>query len=116
MRIQKIFDALSGNSFTLSSEKNVQQEMWEIFKQEGFKARREYRLSPRDIVDFLIDDEIAVEVKIGGGAEKTFRQCERYVQYEKVKAFILATNKSMGFPEEINGKPCYYFSLSRGML
>jgi hypothetical protein len=40
----------------------------------------------------------------------------RYAEHPEVKALILASNVSMGLPEEINGKPVFAASLSAGWI
>ena len=106
---------IEGYSYNLADEKDVQSQIEKNLK--GLDFTREYRLSKEDIVDFLrVDDGIAIEVKIKGQATAIFRKCKKYCSYDKVKVFILVTSKSMGFPQDIEGKPCYYISLSRGML
>ncbi|MCK4815729.1 hypothetical protein KA005_08165 [bacterium] len=113
--INKINKALSGQRFGLSSEKVLQSEIAVALSQNGIKAESEYRFTSKDIADFFIDG-IAIEVKIKGSASEIFKQCERYCQFEDVRELILITNRSMGFPEEINGKPCYVLNLGNAWL
>lgn len=78
--------------------------------------QREFHFDENNIIYFLLDGSIGMEVKIKGGKRNIFRQCERYCQFEAVKIFILITNLSMGFPEEINGKTCYVVKLGNAWL
>lgn len=97
--------------FSLSSEKALQAEVHKILPE----FQREYRLDEQSVVD-LFNDGIAMEIKIKGGAKAIYKQCERYCMIDEVKILVLVTNKSMGFPPEINGKPCYVINLGRGWL
>ena len=63
-----------------------------------------------------IDNSLAVEVKIKGRAKEIYRQCERYCKIETVKSLLLITNKSIGFPKEIKGTPCYVYNIGVGWL
>lgn len=114
--IGRLFSAIDKKRYTLSDEKKVQIELLHHIKNAGFEVKREVRLDQKNIIDFMLDGEIGVEVKIKGSCVAILRQCERYCEFDSIKTFILISSKSMGFPKEINGKPCYFFSLSRAML
>lgn len=108
---EEVLSCLSKYRFSLSSEKTLQAEIHKLIPE----FSREYKLDEESVVDFF-KDGIAVEVKIKGVAKAIYRQCERYCHVDQVKVLILVTNKSMGFPKEINGKPCYVLNLGRGWL
>lgn len=111
--VQKIKERVEGRIYDLSDEKATQQQIEEALS--DMNISREYRLSATHVVDFLVEG-LAVEVKVKGQATAILRQCESYCEYDDVKGLLLITSRSMGFPEEINDKPCYYISLSKGML
>lgn len=48
--------------------------------------------------------------------KKIYKQCERYANFDQVKQLVLITNRSMGFPETINNKPCYVINIGRAWL
>ncbi len=99
----------------LSNEKAAQDAIERAFKDAGLPCEREVRLSPGDIVDFMVGT-IAVEVKIYGQRREIFRQLTRYAQHERVKELLLVTNLAMGLPPEINGKPARRIDLGRAWL
>lgn len=101
--------------FPLNDEKRLQDLMLEQFASAGFPAEAEVRLNAQDIVDFMIGG-VAVEVKIKGARRAIYGQCERYCQHERVTSLVLATNISMGMPEEIHGKPIYIVNLGMAWL
>ena len=118
---------LSRTRVDLSTEKVMQSGIAVALASAGIPFEREYRLSAEDIPDFLIPcpraltQWIAVECKLksrGGGPRKIdiYRQIERYARHAEIAAFILASNLSMGLPTEIDGKPVYAASLSKGWL
>lgn len=115
VKVKRLFSEIQGFPFNVEDEKRVQEQMSDLLSP-FFKISKEHRLSNSDIIDFLLDDTIGVEVKVKGSVEQIFKQCERYCEHDTIKAFVLVTARSMGFPKEINGVPCYYYSLSRNLL
>ena len=113
--IQELIKLLSVNRFSCSKEKETQQEIAEVFNKSSIFYQREHWLDKKSVPDFFIDG-IVIEVKIKGNARQIFRQCERYCNIHKVKALILVTNRSMGFPKEINGIPCYFINIGKAWL
>ncbi len=113
--IDQIITALKNKRITVENEKKTQQEIYDILLEADYNVKDEYRLSDQDIPDFFIDG-IAIEVKIKGNSRKIYKQCERYAMHNAVTQLLLITNKSMGFPPEINGKPCYVLNIGRAWL
>lgn len=116
--VDEIIRALRTQRFGVQDEKQLQAEIaWFLIGRfPKISVEREYHFDADNIVDFLLDGSIGVEVKIKGAKRSIFRQCERYCQFDAVKIFILITNLSMGFPQEINGKPCYVVKLGHAWL
>lgn len=104
--------------FDLSTEKHLQADMELALKEAGIQFERERRLSVHDIPDFLVAGGIAIECKMRNKARKmdVFKQISRYAAHPEVSAVVLASNMSIGLPAEINGKPVYFASLSRGWM
>lgn len=76
-----------------------------------------HHLDKKNIPDFFHRlYGIAIEVKIKGTARQIYKQCERYCGFDETEVLILCTNKSMGFPPEINGKPCYFINIGKAWL
>ncbi len=113
--VTEIVKILSSHRFPLNNEKDTQAAIEAKFQLNEINYTREHRLDPQNIPDFFIDG-IAIEIKIKGNAKKIYKQCERYCNFDSVKELILVTNRSMGFPNQINGKPCYFIKLSNAWL
>ncbi len=113
--INTVLKILYSHRFPLVQEKETQKAIEEKFTENNIEYSREHRLDDKNIPDFLIDG-IAIEVKIKGNAKQIYRQCERYCKFDAVKKLILVTNRSMGFPTDINGKPCYFINLGKSWL
>ena len=120
--ISKIFQLLKKNPLELQDEKVLQTQMAALFTKNGISYRREFSLNQRNTIDFMIDDpqlhpgSIGVEVKIKGSKKAIYRQCERYCAFPEISALILVTNKSIGFPESLEQKPCFVANLGVAWL
>jgi hypothetical protein len=104
--------------FDLSTEKRLQADIEETLADAGIGFEREKPLSEADIPDFFVEGGIVVECKMRNKAKKVaiYEQLCRYAKHPTVTALILASNVSMGLPSEVNGKPLYSASLSRGWI
>lgn len=114
--VGEIFHCLSSRRLSLSDEKKTQTEIADAFDECGISYEREFRLSGKDIIDFMIDGRIGIEIKIKGSRMAIFRQVERYAEHDAVKELILVTNVPTGFPKEVNGKPVYVLNLAKAWL
>lgn len=99
----------------LEDEKATQQEIAKQLDAAGVEYKREVRLAPGDVVDFMIDG-VAVEVKIKGNRAQIIRQLERYSAHDVVRQIVLLTSRSLLLPATIGGKPARSVSLSRAWL
>lgn len=106
---------LKSKRFDLTTEKILQLEIWQVLKEKYPEIQREIHLSKEDRPDFFLNG-IAIEVKIKGTVKSILAQCERYAEHDKVTGILLVTNRAMGFPKELNGKPCYVVNLGRAWL
>lgn len=111
-----LVDVLTSHRLPLADEKELQAEIAKAFTSLGIAHRREVRLGDRDIVDFLVWDDTAIEVKIKGPARAIYRQVERYCGYDAVGSLVLATLKPIGMPDTVAGKPVSVAELGRGWL
>lgn len=104
--------------FDLSSEKRLQAGVEAVLSKGGVRFEREKRLTAQDIPDFFVEGGVVVECKMRDKAKKmaVYNQVRRYAAHQEVKVIILATNISMGFPKEIDGKPVFVASLSAGWM
>jgi len=112
----EIVGLVSRTPIPLHDEKEAQATLSGVLDAAGVRHKREVRLSPGNVVDFMVEGGIAIEVKLRAPKRAIYRQCERYCQHEQVKALILVSATATGFPPDINGKPCWVASLGRGWL
>ncbi len=115
--IQSIMMAIKGKRFNLQDEKELQVQMHGHLNTLAMPVEREYHLDVKNIPDFFFPNHgIAVEVKIKGSARQIYAQCERYAGFAEVQTIILITNRSMGFPDQIKGKSCFFIKLGNAWL
>lgn len=80
----------------------------------GIGFDHEYKLAPRNRIDFLTHSGIGIEVKKGKPNElQVENQLARYSLFDEVKAIILVIERYQDVPEEMNGKPCRSIGLRR---
>lgn len=111
---------LADGRFDLSNEKACQADV-DLFLAARLPAgcvlRREYRLGPHDVIDFLVGGRIGVEVKMQRAQPRDVaRQLARYAAFSVVGDLILLSGKAMRLPPSIGGKPLYGVSLGRAWL
>lgn len=113
----ELVKAIAAARLSLSDEKQTQTGVEKVLAAAGIPFEREKRLSTGEIVDFLVRDCIALEVKLKHAKPaQIMRQLVRYAKQDAVKALVLATNRAMGLPPAIGGKPAYFVSLGRAWL
>lgn len=82
--------------------------------QAGISYSKEYRLGPRNRIDFLVEGGIGIEVKKGKPhGRQVIGQLERYTKSPKIIAVVLVVERNLDIPKEINCKPCYSFGLNK---
>lgn len=112
----RIIELLTTHRLPLADERLLQQAIGDVFEVGALDFEREVRLAPGDIIDFMVEGSVAVEVKIKGSRRAIYRQLERYCGHDAVASIVLATNVPMALPLEINGKPTAIAALGRGWL
>lgn len=76
-----------------TDEKTLQDALEIVLRENFTSVERECRLSPRDVVDFLVET-VAVEVKVDGSATEVTRQLQRYAEHDQVTEIVLVTSRS----------------------
>lgn len=117
MKVEDLVRMIRKKRFAnLQEEKPLQQEVAELLTSNNVTFEREFRHDAENIFDFLVDG-IVIEIKIKGQQKRgIYYQLERYSKLETCHSIILLTNIAMGFPSELNGKPCYIINLGKAWL
>jgi hypothetical protein len=97
---------IAANAYQRADEAQLQAGIQGALEAAGYVFEREFRLSAKDRVDFLVG-RVAVEVKVQGSTPAVRRQLARYAASSNVDAVILVTTKSKHAmeAESLNGKP-----------
>lgn len=90
-----------------SNERDLQDGLVQVFEHGQLNYARECNLGEGDVIDFLIEGGIGVEVKVGGGLSEVTRQLHRYAGHDLVKSLILVTSRGRldNLPGTLRGKP-----------
>lgn len=107
MTAEELISKLKLYKIPYTSEAEMQEAVNQVLTELGISFQREFVLSPKDRVDFLTSEGIAIECKVQGQPLAIHRQIKRYCKFKEVNAIILFTAKHMGVFDEINGKPAY---------
>ena len=85
----------------------------DALSRQGVPFEHEVSLAPRCRIDLMCGG-VGVEIKRGRVERaKGLRQLTRYAACEQVAGLILVTEKSLGLPREIGGKPVRVVCLNR---
>jgi hypothetical protein len=113
--LQEVLNALSTLRVSVvDDEYQLQNAIADTLTSKGISFAKEYKLGPRNRVDFMVDGGICLEVKKGKPYRAhVLKLLERYAASSKVTAIILAIERNMDLPKEVNGKPCISFGLNK---
>lgn len=111
MTVPDICNILSQAQYHLQDEAGLQLQISEVLKKEGIKHTREVELSPKNRIDFLLENNVGIEVKINRAGTALLYQISRYTQEEKIKELLVITIRPAALPKEINGRKIYGLAL-----
>ena len=79
----------------------------------GLAYEHEYRLGPRNRIDFRVG-RVGIEVKKGRPATSQLtKQLRRYLESDALDGVVVVTQRVTALPGTINGKPVHLISLNR---
>lgn len=97
----------------IREEYELQNEIAKLLEDHNVPFIKEYKLGPRNRVDFYINGIVLEIKKAKPNRERVIRQLMRYAEYEEVTGLILVIERSMDIPDEINSKKCISFGLNK---
>ncbi|TCL39994.1 hypothetical protein EV210_101194 [Anaerospora hongkongensis] len=115
-RLEEVIAAVTRIRIPKIIEEYQLQDMINVaLKEQGLTCKKEYRLGPRNRIDFLCNGGIGIEVKKGKpNSTSILKQLERYAMHEQIEAIILVIERNIAYlPSEINGKPCRSIGLNK---
>lgn len=104
--IQAVKDSLKFISHAYSNEKELQDVISDAFTSNNIPHQREVE-SGRGFIDFVVFENVIVEIKIKGSALQVTRQVIRYLEDDRFRSAIIITTKPMILPMseiKINGE------------
>lgn len=114
--MQKVFGLLFGKRFSLEDEKRTQAEIAAIFAAElDLDWAREVPIAG-GVIDFVIDGDTGVEIKLRARELEVRRQMLRYAREPSLNGFVLVTSKPVALGSELMGKPAAVLDLGRAWL
>ena len=116
MLLGDIVEIVQSRPLRMDDEKKLQAEIAEMLDAAGIDYKREVDLGGGDVIDFMFRKGIGMEVKLRESKRAIYRQCRRYCLHKQVSTLVLLTGTALGFPEEVEGKPCYVVSIGGGWL
>jgi hypothetical protein len=114
--VSEIVTMIRRQPLMLNNEKRTQSDIEKLFIANGVLHKREVDLGDGDVIDFMLPGGLGLEVKLKESKRAIYRQCSRYCKHPQVSQLILVSATALGFPETIEGKPCYVVSLGTGWL
>jgi hypothetical protein len=90
-RVRTLADRFSLYKYHASSEAELHDAIANVLRLEDFPFAQEADIGAGCRVDFLVDGDIALEIKTKGGTSEIARQVERYAASPLVSAVLLAT-------------------------
>lgn len=113
--LKEVLDALSELRVSVvDSEFDLHDCIEKILLSHSLGYVREYRLAPRNRIDFMVEGGIGIEVKKGKPNQaQVIAQLSRYSDFPQVSALVLVVERSLDIPRELNGKPCHSFGLNK---
>jgi len=117
MNAAEIVAALDRARFNESSEDALQRGVAEVFARAGVAFEREFRLSPRERIDFLCAGGVGIECKIGGTLTSLIRQLHRYAGHERIESLVVVSTRlaHARVPAEVRGKPVHVVATMGGI-
>lgn len=99
--------ALSRYKFSHINERKLQDGIESALNKERLWYKREVRLDEKSRIDFLVELNVGVEIKIGGSLSDLTMQASRYLQFPQLVSLLVVTTRAYhrDVPTEIAGKP-----------
>ncbi|POZ80246.1 hypothetical protein [Burkholderia contaminans] len=111
-------DVLRPYRFRFVDERELQDGIEKVLAGSLRGYKREAVLGPADRPDFLLDDGVAIEVKVDGSLAELLRQVSRYASHDSVRAILVVGTPYWiaKIPSEIGGKPLVGLRLVASLL
>lgn len=116
MLAKRIAALIERTRIGVSTEMSAHKGVFDMLVSNNFPAESEVWISEQERIDIMVQS-VGIEVKVKGSKREIYRQLQRYAKRDQVRALVLATG--VAWPthiREIEGKPFFVASLTRGWL
>lgn len=114
-----LVDILGGYRFRFSTEKDLQDAVERLLKEAGIQYERERDLGDAGCIDFLVEGNIGLEIKIQGNPTAVAEQVIRYCKCKEIAIVVLFTARmTLGklVPRTVHGKNTLVVGMWENML
>lgn len=117
-RINQLARLLLSVRFRFCSELDLQDGIEQLLQQHKLAYVREKSLSAQDRPDFVVDGNLAIEIKIQGTLAQALRQIHRYAQHREITSILLVGSPSwiLRVPSLVGGKPVTAIRITESLL
>jgi len=118
IEVEAVMKALGARRLTFRTEAELQDLIGRVFSEAKIPFEREVRLGPASRIDFIVGEDIGLEVKVDGSPSAVAEQILRYCGSPRLSCVLLVTSKArLGkLPPRILGKRVEVLALWRSML
>jgi hypothetical protein len=99
---------LQRHRFNFQNELDLQDGIEKVLTEQRIEYEREFIFKAgAGRIDFLVEDHIGLEVKVGSSLASVTRQLHRYAMVEQIHSLVLVSSRTFhrNLPAELNGKP-----------
>lgn len=113
--LEKVISALKQLRIgKIQYEWELQKQIADVLDKNKILYQKEYKLGPKNRVDFLVEGGVAIEVKKGRIPRNRLKeQIDRYASFDEVKQIVIVMETSIQNPivQASNGKECRMLNL-----
>lgn len=115
VELGRLFDNVR---FRFTNEIELQSGVQQVFERSKIGFVREKSLNAKDRPDFLVEDGIAIEIKIQGTFAQAVRQIDRYAKHSAVRSILVIGSPVWinRIPLVIGGKPVHTIRITESLL
>ena len=114
-QVEKIIEALKEvRAPLLEEESTLHQLVAQALRDKGIAFIHEARIGTRCRIDFLVEENIGLELKKGKPNKKQLlEQLKRYVSAPEIERLMVVVERWVDLPGELKGKPVHLLSTNR---
>lgn len=107
VRVEDLKKVLGSFQYRIACEADLQEGLARVLTASSIPFQKEFRLSAKDRIDFLLDSGVGIEVKVQGSTPDLIRQLARYAADPRVVGLLVVTTKRqhLAVPSNLVGVP-----------